>query len=185
MIEDVLHDTEERMRKCVEVLRHDLAMIRTGRASPALVERLPIDYYGTLTPLNQLAGISIPEARLIVIKPWDSSTLSTIERAILKSDLGLTPHNDGKLIRLAIPPLTEERRRELVKQAARRVEEARVAVRNCRRDGIKDLEDFEEEKLITEDDLFRGKEKIQELTDRMIEEVNEVGKAKEAEIMEV
>jgi ribosome recycling factor len=185
MIEDVLNHTEGRMQKCVEALRHDLAMIRTGRASPALVERLLVDYYGTLTPLNQLAGISIPEARLIVIRPWDPGALTPIERAILKSDLGLTPNNDGKLIRLAIPPLTEERRRELVKQSARRVEEARIAVRNCRRDGIKDLEDFEKEKLLTEDDLFRGKDKIQELTDRIIEEVNEIGKAKEVEILEV
>jgi len=185
MIEDVLHDTEERMRKSVEVLRHDLSVIRTGRATPALVERLPVDYYGSLTPLNQLAGISIPEARLIVIKPWDSNALSAVERAILKSDLGLTPNNDGKLIRLAIPPLTEERRRELVKQAARRVEEARVAVRNSRRDAIKDLEEFEEAGLISEDELFDGKERVQELTNRMIETVNEVGKAKEAEIMEV
>jgi ribosome recycling factor len=185
MIEDVLRSTEERMQKSIEALRLDLATIRTGRASPALVQRLPVDYFGTLTPLNQLASISVPEARLIVIKPWDPTALPTIERAILKSDLGLTPNNDGKLIRLAIPPLTEERRRDLVKVAARRVEEARVAIRNCRRDGIKDLEDFEEEKLITEDDLFRGKAKVQELTDRMIEEVNEVGQAKEREILEV
>ncbi len=185
MLEDVLHDTEERMRKSVEALRHDLSLIRTGRASPALVERLPIDYYGSTTPLNQLAGISIPEARLIVIKPWDANSLHAIERAILKSDLGLTPNNDGKLIRLSIPPLTEERRRELVKQAARRVEEARVAVRNSRRVGREDLEEFEKEGLITEDDLARGEKKLQELTDRMIEHVNEVGKTKEAEIMEV
>jgi len=185
MIDDVLKDTEQRMKKCVEALRNDLATLRTGRASSALVERLPVEYYGEITPLHQLASISVPEARLIVIRPWDPAALSAIERAILKSDLGLTPNNDGKLIRLSIPPLTEERRRELVKLAARRVEEARVAIRNCRRDGIKDLEDLEEEKLISEDDLFWGKEEMQKLTDRWIEEINQLGHAKEAEILEV
>ncbi len=185
MIDDVLKDTERRMRKCVEALRNDLATIRTGRASPALVDRLPVEYYGTITPLNQLASISVPEARLIVIRPWDPAALRAIERAILQSDLGITPTDDGKLIRLTIPPLTEERRRELVKVAARRVEEARVAVRNCRREGIKDLEELEKEKLISEDEFFRGKEKMQELTDRIIEEINEIGKAKEEEILEV
>ena len=185
MINDVLKETEARMRKCVEALEHDLASIRTGRASPALVERLMVEYYGTLTPLNQLASISVPEARMLVIRPWDVNALASIERAILKSDLGLTPSNDGKLIRLIIPPLTEERRRELVRQVAKRVEEARVAVRNCRRDGIKDLEELEEEKLISEDDLYRGREKMQELTDRMIDEVNRIGEAKEQEILEL
>lgn len=185
MIDDVLKDTEQRMKKCAEALRNDLASIRTGRASPALVERLPVEYYGTITPLNQLASISVPEARLIVIRPWDPAALSSIERAILKSDLGLTPNNDGKLIRLHFPQLTEERRRELVRLAAKRVEEGRVAVRNCRRDGIKDLEELEKEKLISEDDLFRGKDQMQELTDRMIEEINQIGQAKEAEILEV
>ncbi len=185
MVDDVLKETKERMQKSIEALRGDLATIRTGRASPALVERLMVDYYGSLTPLQQLAAIAVPEARLLIIKPFDPSTLSTIERTILKSDLGLTPHNDGKIIRLTIPQLTEERRRELVKVAARRVEEARVAVRNCRRDGLKDLQDLEKEGLITEDDLHYGREEMQKLTDKIIEVINEIGRSKEAEIMEV
>lgn len=185
MVDDVLKETKDRMQKSIEALRHDLSTIRTGRASPALVERLMVDYYGSPTPLQQLAAIAVPEARLLTIKPWDPSALPAIERAILKSDLGLTPNNDGKLIRLSIPPLTEERRRELVKIAARRVEEARVAIRNCRRDGLKDLQELEREGLITEDDLQDGREEMQKLTDKMIEIVNEIGRAKEAEIMEI
>jgi ribosome recycling factor len=159
--------------------------IRTGRASPALVEKLPVEYYGTLTPLNQMAGIAVPEPRLLVIRPWDLAALPDIERALLKSDLGLTPMNDGKLIRLSIPRLTEERRRELVRIVARRVEEARVAIRNLRRDALQDLKEFEKEKMISEDDFFRGKDKVQELTDEYIEQIDEIGKLKEAEIMEI
>ncbi|MFQ6059126.1 MAG: ribosome recycling factor [Anaerolineae bacterium] len=186
MIDDILKETEARMKKAVEVLRYDLATIRTGRASPALVERLKVEYYGTETPLNQMASISVPEARLLTIRPWDPNALPFIEKAILKSDLGLTPTNDGKIIRLAIPRLTEERRRELVKLAHRRVEEARIAIRNCRRDALEDLRELEKEKLISEDDFYRARDKrLQELTDRYIEEVNEVGRAKEEEIMEV
>jgi len=185
MVDDVLKETKDRMQKSIEALRYDLSTIRTGRASPSLVERLMVDYYGTLTPLQQLAAIAVPEARLLTIKPFDPSTLPAIERAILKSDLGLTPHNDGKIIRLGIPPLTEERRRELVKLVARRVEEGRVAIRNCRRDGLRDLQEIEKEGLITEDDLRDGREEMQKLTDKMIEYINEMGRAKEAEIMEV
>jgi ribosome recycling factor len=138
-----------------------------------------------LTPLNQLATISAPEPRLLTIRPWDASSLSAIEKAILKSDLGLTPNNDGKIIRLVIPRLTEERRQELVKVVAKRLEEARVAIRNCRRDGISDLREFENEKLISEDEFYRGKDKMQELTDKFTERVDEVGQNKEQEIMEV
>jgi ribosome recycling factor len=159
--------------------------IRTGRASPALVEKLPVEYYGTATPLNQMASIAAPEPRLLVIRPWDPSSLGDIERAILKSDLGLTPMNDGMLIRLSIPRLTEERRRELVKVVSRRVEEARVAVRNLRRDSLQDLKDFEKEKMIPEDDFYRGKDKVQELTDKFIEEIDDIGKRKEEEVMEI
>jgi ribosome recycling factor len=185
VIEDLLKETEERMSKAVTALQNDLMTIRTGRASPSLVERLPVEYYGALTPLNQLATISAPEPRLLTIRPWDASSLSAIEKAILKSDLGLTPNNDGKIIRLVIPRLTEERRQELVKVVARRLEEARVAIRNCRRDGISDLREFENEKLISEDEFYRGKDKMQELTDKFTERVDEVGQNKEQEIMEV
>lgn len=185
MINDVLREAEERMRKAVEALQDDLRTVRTGRASPALIERLPVEYYGVPTPLQQLATISAPEPRLLTIRPFSPGDIGAIEKAILKSDLGLTPSNDGKLIRLAIPRLTEERRRELVKLVARRVEEGRVAIRNIRRDSINDLREFEKEKMISEDDLHHGIEEMQELTDRYIERVDEVGKAKEAEIMEV
>jgi len=184
MIEDVVRETEERMSKAVKVLRDDLATIRTGRASPALVERLRVEHYGTSMPLNQMAAISVPEPRLLVIRPWDPQALPSIEKAILKSDLGLTPANDGKLIRLAIPRLTEERRRELIKVVGRRVEEAKVAVRNCRRDALRDIKELEKEKLISEDDYYRSKDNIQDLTDRFIEEIDDIRQKKETEIME-
>lgn len=185
MIHEVLDEIGERMQKSVESLQDDLMSIRTGRASPALVEKLPVEYYGTATPLNQMASIAAPEPRLLVIRPWDPSALSEIERAILKSDLGLTPMNDGMLIRLSIPRLTEERRRELVKVVSRRVEEARVAVRNLRRDALQDLKDFEKEKMISEDDFFRGKDKVQELTDEFVEKIDGIGQRKEEEVMEI
>ncbi|HUW95379.1 MAG TPA: ribosome recycling factor [Anaerolineae bacterium] len=185
MIEDVLKETDERMRKSIEALENDLINIRTGRASPVLVERLQIEYYGTNVPLNQLATISVPEPRLLVIRPYDPSSLPQIEKAILKSDLGLTPANDGKVIRLSIPRLTEERRLELVKMVEKRVEEARVSVRNCRRDGLQELRDVEKEKLASEDEYYRAKEKMQELTDQRVEEIDGIGVAKEKQIMEV
>jgi len=185
MIDDLLKETEARMKKAVEVLQGDLATIRTGRASPALIEKLRVDYYGTLTPLNQLAAISVPEPRLMIIRPYDPTSLSEIERAVLKSDLGLTPVNDGKLIRLPIPRLTEERRQELARVVGRRVEEARVAIRNCRRDGLRDLKEMAKEKLISEDEHYRAREDMQKLTDKHVEQVDEVGRAKEREIKEV
>ncbi len=185
MIEDVLKETEERMKKSVEALRNDLVNIRTGRASPALVERLQIDYYGSQVPLNQLSTISVPEPRLLVIRPYDPSSLAEIEKAILKSELGLTPANDGKVIRLSIPRLTEERRLELVRMVQTRVEEGRIAVRNCRRDGLQDMKELEKEKLISEDDFYRGKDRMQELTDKYVEQMDEVGALKEQQIMEV
>jgi len=185
MIDDVLAEVRERMKKTIEALQEDLLTLRTGRASPALVERLPVEYYGTPTPLNQIASIAVPEPRLLVIRPWDPSALAAIERALLKSDLGLTPSNDGKLIRLNIPRLTEERRRDLVKLVSRRVEEARVSVRNLRRDALNDLKEFEKEKMISEDDFFEGKEEIQKLTDDFVDKIEAIGTRKEEEVMEV
>ncbi len=185
MLKDVYKETEARMKGAIQALEEDLAGIRTGRASPALVERLQVEYYGSPTPLIQLASISVPEARQLLIRPFDASSLKTIERAILASDLGLTPNNDGKSIRLNLPPLTEERRRELVKVVNHRVEEGRVAARNVRRDSIRDLRDFEQEKMISEDDLKEGEEELQKITDRFIEEINAIGERKEKEILEV
>jgi ribosome recycling factor len=185
MINDLLRETEERMRRAVAALREDLITVRTGRASPALVERVRVDYYGSPTPMNQLASISAPEPRLLVIRPWDPSTLGLIEKTLLKSDLGLTPSNDGKVIRLPIPSLTEERRHELVRTVSHRVEEGHVALRNIRRDSLKDMQEFEKEKLIPEDDFYRGKDRLQELTDKYIAEMDELGRAKQEEIMEV
>lgn len=185
MIKDALKEAEMRMKSSLQVLKEDLAGIRTGRATPALVERIPVDYYGTPTPMQQLATFSVPEPRQILIKPFDPGSIKDIERAIQVSDLGLTPANDGKAIRLTLPPLTEERRQELVRVVGSRVEEARVAVRNIRRDTIKDLREFEDEKMISEDDLKRAEDDIQKLTDEYIEKLNEVGEDKEKEIMEV
>jgi ribosome recycling factor len=185
MIKDILKDAEIRMRAAVQNLEDALATIRTGRASPALVEKLPIDYYGTPTPLIQLASINVPEPRSLLIKPFDPTTLKTIERTIQASDLGLTPNNDGKQIRLNLPALTEERRHELVKIVHTRLEDCRVAVRNVRRDLHNDMRDFEKEKLISEDDLIRGEEDLQKITDKYIEEIAKVGEKKEQEIMEV
>lgn len=185
MIKDILKEAESRMNGAIQSLQSDLAVIRTGRASPALVERLSVVYYDTPTPLMQLASISVPEPRSIMIKPFDPSSLREVERAILASDLGLTPNNDGKSIHLNLPPLNEERRRDLVKVVHARVEESRVAVRNVRRDTQNDMRDFEKEKLVSEDELKRGEESLQKLTDRFIEDINKLGQEKEKEIMEV
>lgn len=185
MLNDVYKQARGRMDGAIQSLEEDLAGIRTGRAHPALVEKIQIDYYGMPTPLIQLATISVPEPRSLLIRPFDASSLREIERAILSSDLGLTPNNDGKAIRLNLPPLTEERRRDLVKIVNHRVEEARIAVRNVRRDSIKDLREFEHEKLISEDELKRGEEEMQKITDEYIEKINEIGERKEKEILEV
>ena len=185
MITDALRDAESRMKGAVTTLEDDLAGIRTGRASPALVERIPVNYYGTPTPLRQLATISVPEPRLITIRPFDPGSLRDIEQAILASELGLTPSSDGKLVRLTLPPLTEERRQELVKIVHRRLEEAKVAVRNVRRDTLDDLREFEKERIISEDDFYRAKDDLQELTDAYVAKVDQVGERKEQEIMEV
>ncbi|MBE0409069.1 MAG: ribosome recycling factor [Anaerolineales bacterium] len=185
MLKDVYKETETRMGGAIQALEEDLAGIRTGRATPALIERLPVEYFGVPTPLIQLASIGVPEPRSLLIRPFDTSTLRSIERAIQTSDLGLTPSNDGKTIRLNLPPLTEERRRDLVKLVHNRVEEARVAIRNIRRDNNKDLREFENEKMISEDERKRGEDEIQKITDRYIEEINGIGDRKEKEILEV
>jgi ribosome recycling factor len=185
VIKDLLKEAETRMHAAIQSLDDDLAGIRTGRATPALVEKLLIEYYGTPTPLMQLASISVPEPRSLLIKPFDSSSLKGVEKAILASDLGLTPNNDGKQIRLRLPAMTEERRHELVKVVHNRLEECRIAVRNVRRDVHNDMRDFEKEKLISEDDLKRGEEDLQKVTDHNIEEINKHGQHKEQEIMEV
>lgn len=184
-IKDLLKDAEARMNGALHSLVEDLAGIRTGRATPALVEKLPVEYYGTPTHLKQLASISIPEPRTIMIKPFDAGSIKDIEKAIRASSLSLSPNSDGKTIHLNLPPLNEERRRDLVKQMHHRLEEARVAVRNIRRDLHNDLRDYEKEKLITEDDLKRGEEELQKLTDKHIEDIAQHGYAKEKDIMEV
>jgi len=185
VIEDILDETRERMGKAINILHTDLMTIRTGRASPALVERLTVDYHGIPTPLMQIASISVPEAQTLQIRPYTPADIVAIERAIAMSDIGLTPNNDGKQIHLAIPPLTEERRRDLTKQVARRAEEARVAIRNIRRDAIKDMRSFQNEGLITEDDLHSGQDRAQEVTDSFVAKVDEIARDKETEIMTI
>lgn len=185
MIKETIKEAETRMKGAIQSLEEDLSGIRTGRASPALVERLQVEYYGTPVPLLQLANISVPEPRALLIRPFDATSLKAIERGILASDLGLTPNNDGKVIRLNLPVLTEERRRDLVKVVHTRLEESRVAIRNIRRDLMKDLREFEKEKLISEDDLKKAEEELQKLTDKYIQQVEGVGQHKEREILEV
>ncbi len=185
MAVDVFADVEHRMESAVEALRRELSTIRTGRASPALVERLTVDYYGTPTPLNQISAIHATDAHTLTIQPWDKSALGDVEKAIQKSDLGLNPTNDGQVIRLVLPPLTEERRKELVKVVHKKVDEGKVAVRNCRRDGHDTLRDQEKAKEISADDLKRSVDRLQKLTDRYIGEMDKVGQAKEQEILSV
>jgi ribosome recycling factor len=185
MIDDVLAEARDGMDKAVEALKHDLSSMRTGRASTGLVDKLIVEYYGTPTSLKELALISVPEPQLIAIRPFDPGAMKNIERAINQSDLGLTPNNDGKIIRLQIPSLTEERRRDLTKASSKRVEEARISIRNTRRDKMSDLKSFEQESLITEDDFYLGKDAIQKLTDEYIKAVDDIGVAKEKEILEV
>jgi ribosome recycling factor len=185
MIRDLMRETKSRMDGALSSLTGDLAAYRTGRANPHLVDKIVVEYYGADVPLNQMAVISVPEAQQIAIRPYDAGAVSAIERAILKSDLGIMPNNDGKIIRLNIPRLTEERRRDLSRLVSRRVEEAKVAVRNVRRDALNDLRDFEKEKMITEDDLHRGIDDLNDLTDDYVKQIGEIGSQKEAEIMEV
>ena len=174
---------EERMKKTISVYEENLSEIRAGRANPAILNKITVDYYGTATPINQVAGISVPEARLIVIQPWDGSVLKEIERAILASDIGITPNNDGKVIRLNFPELNEERRKELVKDIRKMGEEAKVAVRQVRRDGIDDFKKQQKDSVITEDDLKQAEDQVQKLTDKYVEEIDKLTDSKEKEEM--
>jgi ribosome recycling factor len=186
MFDDILQDADDRMKKAIEALRAHLGGIRTGRASPGLIERIIVEYYDTETPLQQLAGISAPEARLLVVTPWDKGSLKAIEKSIrAASDLGLNPMNDGQVIRIAIPALTEERRRDLVKIVKRNVEEAHVAVRNIRRDAMHMLKELDESGDISEDQRRRGEDQIQKFTDQSVQQADKVGREKEAEVLEV
>ncbi|MDY6836256.1 MAG: ribosome recycling factor [Chloroflexota bacterium] len=184
MIEDVLKSIDTKMDKSVKSLEKDMAGIRTGRAAPSLVENIRVDYHGVPTPLNQIASISAPEVRLLVIQPWDRSALSSVEKAILKSDLGLSPNNDGNIIRLVIPPLTEERRMDLVKLLRKRVEDSKVSLRNLRREAMDQLKGLEKEKKISQDDLRRALDRLQKVTDCFVEETDKIGDRKKNEIME-
>lgn len=185
MINDVLKDGEERMKRSLEAFRRELASVRAGRASPGLLDKIMVDYYGTPTPVNQMATISVPEPRLLVIQPWDRNAIGNIEKAIVKSDLGIAPVSDGSVIRLTLPQLTEERRQELVRQVRRKAEEERVAIRNLRREAIDLLRDLEKEGQVSEDEARRAQEQVQKLTDRFVAEVDAALAAKEKEITEV
>lgn len=184
MIESIYQETKENMGNSVEVLKNEFKRVRTGRASLSILDPIRVDYYGTLTPLNQMASLSIPESRLITIQPWDVSIIKDIEKAILKSDLGLTPSNDGKLIRIAIPTLTEERRKQLVKSVQKKSEEFKVAVRNIRRDSNELLKSLKKNGEISEDDAFRAQDQVQKITDEHIKLIDDIFKEKEQEILE-
>ncbi len=185
MIADTISDAQARMEKAMDALRHNLATIRTGRASPALLDRVQVEYYGAMTPLNQLAGISAPEPRLLVIQPWDRGSMGPIERAIQKSDLGLVPNNDGQVIRISIPALTEERRKQLVKVVHQTVEEGKIAVRNIRRDAMHQTREMLSKKEISQDDERRAEHELDALTKRFTDEADRIGKGKEQEVLEV
>jgi len=184
MMELIYEETRDRMGKSITALKNELKRIRTGRASQALLDGIKVDYYGTLTPINQMASISVPESRLITIQPWDVSVIGNIEKAILKSDLGLTPANDGKIIRIAIPPLTEERRKELVKVVSKTAEEYKVAIRNIRRDSNEQLKEFKKSGDISEDEAFKAQDEVQKITDEYIKLIDDVYQEKEKEILE-
>lgn len=185
MTKQILKDAEERMRKSIETFRHDLASMKAGRATPAMLDKLRVDYYGTPTPVNQVANIDVPDSRTLVIKPWDRSMIKAVEKAILTSDLGLNPNNDGIVIRLSIPPMTQDRRKEMVKVVHKRAEEERVVIRNIRRDANEQIKKSEKEKAISEDESKRAHDEVQKLTDKMIKEVDGIMDHKEKEIMEV
>lgn len=185
MIQDVLKDSEERMHKGVDALRKEYASIRAGRANPSILDKVVVDYYGTPTPVNQLANISVPEPRILAIQPWDKSTLPSIEKAILKSDLGLNPSSDGTVIRLIIPQLTAEKRTEIVKTLKKKAEDARVAIRNVRRDANDHLKKLEKDHKASEDEVKRAQDDLQKMTDKLIKEIEHVLDVKEKEILEV
>ena len=176
---------QEKMNKTISVYEENLAEIRAGRANPAILNKITVDYYGVPTPINQVAGISVPEARLIVIQPWDSNLLKEIEKEILKSDIGINPNNDGKVIRLAFPELNEERRKEIVKDIRKMAEEAKVSIRSIRRDGIDEYKEMQKQSLITEDELRTAENDIQKLTDKKIEEIDKITEEKEKSIMSI
>ena len=184
-IETAMRDAEHKMDQALTHMKDDLAGIRTGRAAPAVLNRVTVEYYGTPVPLNQLAGVTVPEPRLLQVQPFDKSAIGAIEKAIMTSDLGITPNNDGNVIRLAFPPLTEERRKELVKQVHHRAEEGRVAVRNVRRHAKDEMEKLEHDGAISEDDLARAEKDLQKLTDRFVAEIDQIQGHKEQELMEV
>ena len=184
MIESIFEETSERMGKSVSALKSEFKKIRTGRASLALLDGIRVDYYGTLTPLNQMASLAVPESRLITIQPWDVTVIKEIEKAILKSDLGLTPSSDGKIVRIAIPPLTEDRRKELVKIANKMSEEYKVAVRNIRRDSNELIKGLKKDGDISEDEAFRAQDQVQKITDEHIKRIDDVYQEKEKEILE-
>jgi len=183
-IREVIHDIEAKMKKTIEACNREFSEVRTGRASPSLVEGLHIDYYGTLTLLKQIASISIPDARLIVIQPWDPSAIAEIEKAILKSNLGITPTNDGKVVRLGIPQLSKERREELAKVVKEMAEDGRVSLRTIRRDSNEEIKKLHDDKVISEDDRFRTQEQVQKITDKYIEKIDQILKEKEKELTE-
>jgi len=184
-VKALLQEADERMKTVVQTARKELATVRTGRATPALLERVVVEYHGTPVPLNQVASISAPEPRMLVVQPWDRSLVKEIEKAILKSDLGVTPTNDGTVVRLVLPQLTEERRQQLVKIVRKEAEERRVAVRNIRREVNDELKRWEKNRLIAEDESRRAQQQVQQLTDRYIQEIDQLVAAKEKEIMEV
>jgi ribosome recycling factor len=185
MLDDILKTAEHKMTRAVEILNNDLQSVRTGRASPALLDRIQVDYYGSPTPINGVANISAPDPRMVLVQPWDRTMLGPIEKAIQKSDLGINPTNDGQVIRLALPQLTEERRKELVKQVHHRAEEARVAVRNCRRDALDHLRKAEKDGGVSKEDETRAQDRLQKITDQYVKRVDEVSRKKETEVMEV
>lgn len=185
MMNGIMSDSEGRMKKAIEFLTGDFATLRAGRANPAMVDKIMVNYYGEPTPLNQLANINVPEARLLVIQPWDKGCIGEIEKSIMKSDLGITPNNDGNVIRIAIPQLTEERRKDLVKVVKKRAEEGKVAIRNIRREANEMIKSSEKEKLVSEDESKKGLDSIQKLTDKYIKDIDNVLELKEKDIMEV
>lgn len=185
MINEVLEETKDRMEKSLKAFEGEMSKVRTGRASTALLDSVKVDYYGTMTPLSQMTTVSIPESRMITVKPWDVSVISQVEKAILKANLGLTPTNDGKLIRISIPPLTEERRKEIVKNVAKTCEDFRVAVRNIRRDSNEMLKDLQKEGDISEDGSFKAQKEVQDFTDQYIKKLDKIFADKEKEILEV
>ena len=184
-MDTVLNKASEKMDKAINSLNHDYAAIRAGRANPAVLDKVQVDYYGVPTPINQVAAVSVSEARVLVIQPWDKSMLSLVEKAIQASDIGINPQNDGNVLRLTFPALTEDRRREIAKEISKRAEEAKVAVRNARRDGMDDLKKLKKDSVITEDDLKDAEEKLQKITDKHVKEIEEIAADKEKEIMSI